>query len=85
MPVTVDHQPLQTETLGLKTIGQVLAHLQQQDRLVVNVLIDGSEPDLSDMGSIKQSTIYGHTLFIEPLVMVETKRDLGEMKLPFQA
>ena len=65
MPVTVDHQPLQTETLGLKTIGQVLAHLQQQDRLVVNVLIDGAEPDLSELGSIKQSTINGHTLFIE--------------------
>ncbi len=65
MPVTVDHQPLQTETLGLTTIGQVLAHLQQQDRLVVNVLIDGQEPDLNEMVSIKQSTINGRTLFIE--------------------
>jgi hypothetical protein len=65
MPVTVDHQPLQAETLGLKTIGQVLAHLQQQDRLVINVLIDGCEPDLNQLGSIKQSAINGHTLFIE--------------------
>src|SRR5437773_6829111 len=48
MPVTVDHQPLSTETLGLQTVGQVLAHLQQQDRLVVNVLIDGQEPDLNE-------------------------------------
>ncbi len=65
MPVTVDHQPLATDTLGLKTIGQVLAHLQQQDRFVVNVLIDGQEPDLSALGSIKQSALNGHTLFIE--------------------
>jgi hypothetical protein len=47
MSVTVDHQPLATETLGLKTVGQVLAHLQRQDRLVVHVLIDGQEPNLS--------------------------------------
>src|SRR4051812_23748181 len=65
MPVTVDHQPLPIETLGLKTVGQVLSHLQQQDRLVVNVLIDGQEPDLNELGSIKQSTINGRTLFIE--------------------
>lgn len=65
MPVTVDHQPLQIETLGLKTVGQVLSHLQQQDRLVVNVLIDGQEPDLNKLNSIRQSAINGHTLFIE--------------------
>jgi hypothetical protein len=65
MPVTVDHQPLPIESLGLKTVGQVLAHLQKQDRLVVNVLIDGEEPDLDQLGSIKQSVINGHTLFIE--------------------
>src|SRR6476620_8797328 len=65
MPVTVDHQPLQAENLGLTTVGQVLAHLQRQDRLVVNVLIDGQEPDLNQLGSIKQSAINGRTVFIE--------------------
>jgi len=65
MPVTVDHQPLPTETLGLKTVGQVLGYLQQQERFVVNVLIDGQEPDLNQLGSIKQSSVNGHTLFIE--------------------
>jgi hypothetical protein len=65
MSVTVDHQPLPTETLGLKTVGQVLAHLQRQDRLVIHVLIDGQEPDLNQLGKIKQATINGHTLFIE--------------------
>jgi hypothetical protein len=41
MPVTVDDKPLATEELGLLTVGQVLAHLQQKEnRLVVHVLID---------------------------------------------
>ena len=44
MSVTVDHQPLQAEKLGLRTVGQVLAHLQKDNRLVVHVLIDGQEP-----------------------------------------
>lgn len=78
MPVTVDHQPLPTETLGLTTIGQVLAHLQQQDRLVVNVLIDGQEPDLDQLGSIKQSAVNGHTLFIETAEPREMALDVLE-------
>ena len=65
MPVTVDHQPLAIESLGIKTVGQVLAHLQQQERLVVSVLIDGQEPDLRNLSTVKQSLINGHTLFIE--------------------
>jgi hypothetical protein len=35
MSVTVDHRPLAAENLGLKTLGQVLAHLQKDNRLVV--------------------------------------------------
>jgi hypothetical protein len=78
MPVTVDHQPLPTETLGLTTVGQVLAHLHQQDRLVVNVLIDGSEPDLNQLGTIKQSALNGHTLFIETAEPREMAMDVLE-------
>jgi hypothetical protein len=65
MSVTVDHQELPADTLGLKTVGQVLAHLQRQDRLVVHVLIDGQEPNLNELGKIKQATLNGRTLFIE--------------------
>jgi len=62
-PKTLDPSAsLHAETLGLKTIGQVLSHLQQQDRLVINVLIDGQEPDLNQLGNIKQSTITGRTV-----------------------
>src|ERR1700722_14470369 len=46
MSVTVDQELLAAEELGLATVGQVLAHLQSDDRLVVNLLIDGQQPDL---------------------------------------
>ena len=65
MPVTVDHHPLDAEELGLLTVGQVLAHLQRDDRLVVHVLIDGQEPDAQSFTSVRRSPIVGHTLFIE--------------------
>ncbi len=65
MSVTVDHRPLAIENLGLKTVGQVLAHLQKHDRLVVHVLIDGEEPDLDHLPTVKQSPVSGHTVFIE--------------------
>lgn len=65
MPVTVDDRPLATEALGLSTIGQVLSHLQRDNRLVVNVLIDGQEPDLDRLALIKQSPLGSRSLFIE--------------------
>ena len=65
MSVTVDHQPLQIDQLGLRTVGQVLAHLQKDNRLVVHVLIDGCEPDVSSMGVVRREVLAGHTLFIE--------------------
>ena len=65
MSVTVDHERLEVEALGLRTVGQVLSHLQKDNRLVVNLLIDGREPDLSHLPQVRQSPVNGHTLFIE--------------------
>lgn len=65
MSVTVDYENLEVEALGLRTIGQVLSHLQKDNRLVVNLLIDGREPDLDHLPQVRQSPINGHTLFIE--------------------
>lgn len=65
MSVTVDHQPLPVEQLGLKTIGQVLAHIQKEKKLVVQVLVDGQEPDLSRLDELKAAPLLGHTIFIE--------------------
>ena len=65
MSVTVDRQTLATQEMGLQTLGQLIAHLQKDNRLVVHVLIDGEEPDLSQMGSVRKIPLDQHTLFIE--------------------
>ena len=65
MSVTVDHERLEVESLGLRTVGQVLSHVHKDNRLVVNLLIDGREPDLDHLPQVRQSPINGLTLFIE--------------------
>ena len=65
MSVTIDHEPLACETLGLNTVGQVLSHVSRGNRLVVNMLIDGQQPDLNMIGEIRQYPVIGKTLFIE--------------------
>ncbi|HEX2971427.1 MAG TPA: hypothetical protein VHP11_03790 [Tepidisphaeraceae bacterium] len=65
MAVTVDHEPLAVEDLGLTTVGQVLAHVQKDNRLVVQVLIDGQQPQTHQLGTIRQTCLDGHSLYIE--------------------
>ncbi len=68
MTVTVDHKPLAEEkirSLGFRTVGHLLTHVQRENRLVVNLLVDGRAPDLSRLSSLRASPLEGHTLFIE--------------------
>src|SRR5689334_22882616 len=66
MSVTVDNQPLAAETLGLRTVGQVLSHLKKdRTRLIVHVLIDGKEPDLRRIRTVRKFPLSSHTVFIE--------------------
>jgi hypothetical protein len=65
MSVTVDHEPLAVRELGLQTIGQVISHLQRDNRLVVQVLIDGQEPEPNQFPSLRQTSTLDHTIFIE--------------------
>jgi hypothetical protein len=65
MSVVVDHQLLNAEQMGMQTVGQVLTHVQRDNRLVVNLLIDGQEPDLDHLGTLKRKLLAEHTLFIE--------------------
>jgi len=65
MSVTVDHERLDVKGLGLRTVGQVLSHLQRDHRLVVNLLIDGEEPDLDRLCEVKQIPLSAHTVYIE--------------------
>jgi len=65
MSVVVDRETLSAETMGFRTVGHVLSHLQRDNRLVVHVLIDGQEPDLGRLNVTRQLPLAGHTLFIE--------------------
>ncbi len=68
MSVTLDHELMAdatVEQLGFRTVGEVLSHVQKENRLVVNLLIDGVPPDLTRLGYLKAKSIQGHTLFIE--------------------
>jgi len=65
MSVTVDDRTLAAEELGLETVGEVLAHIQKARRLVIQVLIDGQEPDLGRMGIVRSRPLRGHTIYIE--------------------
>ncbi len=65
MSVTIDHETLLADDMGMTTIGQVLSHVHTRNRLVVNMLIDGEEPDLDRMGEVKRVPLNGHVLFIE--------------------
>jgi hypothetical protein len=86
MPVTVDRETLETEEMGLQTVGQVLSHLQKANRLVVHVLIDGQEPDLSQLPAVRQKPLSGHTLFIETAEPKKMALDiLGEVESQLQA
>ncbi len=81
MPVTVDRHPLAAEELGLSTVGQVLTHLQRDNRLVVHMLIDGEEPDMAGLGAAKRVPLMGHTLYIETADPRELATDaLGQVE-----
>lgn len=86
MAVTVDDEPLATDSMGFKTVGQVLSHLHQGNRLVVNLLIDGRAPDLDGMPALRGSLLTGHTVYIETVepremargVIADVQEQLGE-------
>jgi hypothetical protein len=65
MSVMVDRQSLPADELGLRTVGQVLAHVQKENRLVVHVLIDGQEPDFNRMGEVRRMPLGNHVVFVE--------------------
>lgn len=84
MCVTVDQSPLATEEIGLHTVGQLLSHLQKRNRLVVQVLIDGQQPDLTHMAAVRRSPLDGHNVFVEtadPRQMATTVLDAIEEQL----
>lgn len=78
MGVTVDDVSLEVERLGLSTVGEVLSHVARGNRLVVQLLLDGSEPDLGEMDSLRSRKLKGCSLFIETVQPLEIARDVLE-------
>lgn len=65
MSVKVDDQIMPAEELGLKTVGQVLSRLKRDNRLIINVTIDGQQPDPLRIRAIKKYPVAQHTVYIE--------------------
>ncbi|HEX8322424.1 MAG TPA: hypothetical protein VF595_00800 [Tepidisphaeraceae bacterium] len=65
MTVTVDTEVLPATELGLSTLGDLLCHVSNRNRLVTQVLIDGQEPDLDHVPQWRGRSLNGHTIFIE--------------------
>ena len=85
MSVVVDDETLETGVLGLTTVGEVLDHVRRNDRLVVQLLIDGEAPDLTHMSSVQAQSLDDRTLYIETadpreiaLAAVKTAREMLE-------
>src|SRR5665213_3050095 len=85
MSVTVDHELFAAEEIGLATVGQVLTHIQGFNRIVVNLLIDGLEPDLSLLGTVRRTPLGDHTVYIETADPRDMALEvLGEVEVQLQ-
>jgi len=65
MSITVDERTYQPTDLGVETFGQLMSLVQKEDRLIVQLLIDGNEPDLSRMNILRKAPVAGHTVYVE--------------------
>jgi hypothetical protein len=81
MSVTIDQQEIPAELMGLSTVGEVLAHLKQRNRLVVHLQIDGQSPDLGEMETVRSQRVAGKTVYIETTepkrIVADVVRDVG--------
>lgn len=65
MAVTIDDLPLATNDLGLSTIGDVLSHVGRENKLVVQILIDGTEPDMRALDAVRGRRLDDCVLYVE--------------------
>jgi predicted DNA-binding protein (UPF0251 family) len=76
MGVTVDDVRLEVDRLGLSTVGEVLSHVARGNRLVVQLLLDGNEPDLREMDAVRRRSLSGCSVFIETAEPLEIAREV---------
>ncbi len=89
MGVMIDDASLDTLSLGLQTVGDVLGHVARDDRLVVHLTIDGKTPDLDQIDVIRRSLVRDHVVYVETVdpsaiaheVLAEVDKQLNEAQV----
>jgi hypothetical protein len=76
MGVMIDESSLDTQSLGLRTVGDVLGHVARDQRLVVNITIDGESPDLEQIDSVRKTLVRDHVIFMETVSPFDIARDV---------
>jgi hypothetical protein len=76
MSITIDDVPLDSGKLGLTTVGEVISHVTRGNKLVVQLLIDGSEPDYSGMDTLRARPIADSAIYIETACPVAVCRSV---------
>ena len=88
--LTVDHEPVAADRLGLSTVGGVLNHLDLHKRFVTQMLIDGKAPVLDgDFERVRTTPLAGKTVYVETTGIADVALDviddasqlLGESRL----
>jgi hypothetical protein len=64
MSVIVNHEPFDTDALGLATLGDVIGHFQASNTFITQILVDGQQPNMDDFDSTAASPVDMHTIFI---------------------
>src|SRR5271168_4672409 len=75
MAVIIDDDDFNAGKLGLGTLGQVLLHLQRNNRLVIRLLIDGEAPDPAHIDSIRSTGLSDRVIYVETVDARQTALD----------
>lgn len=65
MSITIDDATFDSSKLGFTTVGEVLSHVARENKLIVQLLIDGSEPDMAGMEDVRAKPLAGSAIYIE--------------------
>ena len=75
MAVIIDDEEFNAAKLGLGTLGQILLHLQRNNRLVLRLLIDGEAPDPAHIESVRSTGASDHIIYLETVDARQTALD----------
>lgn len=65
MSITVDDQPVEARQLGVRTVGELLARIADDNRLVVSLMVDGIRPQADALEKLRSQPLEGRVVYIE--------------------